>query len=135
MWLSPTVKRTTYANGDTISVEMNQYQTLQLGSTNDLTGTKISSSNVVSVFCQSDNSAEAGVAERILNIQSYLLVDKRTVSAAIRKKISIPDNRPSAMAIGHVGIITLVVVFSLAIVPDIFRVLHFMKNINRKNDI
>ena len=49
--------------------------------------------------------------EKIEEIKKELTVDKRQLSSATNRKISAPDDRPSAAAAGSLGVVILVVVF------------------------
>ncbi|XP_050396653.1 uncharacterized protein LOC126815141 [Patella vulgata] len=52
------------------------------------------------------------------NILSYLSIDEKVLSANVRRKISISDERPSAVALGILGITLLVAAISLFIISD-----------------
>ncbi|XP_048244168.1 mucin-22-like [Haliotis rufescens] len=65
-------------------------------------------------------------------LKSALAVDKSILSKTIRKRISIPDDRPSAVTLGWVGIIFIVLILMFLTVPDIFTVLVYVLKPGKK---
>ncbi|XP_071088862.1 uncharacterized protein [Haliotis cracherodii] len=65
-------------------------------------------------------------------LKSALAVDKSILSKTIRKRISIPDDRPSAVTLGWVGIIFIVLMLMFLTVPDIFTVLVYVLKPGKK---
>ena len=62
---------------------------------------------------------------RLDDIKNKLTVDKKETKAAKMKKISAPDTRPTAKAVGGaLGIGLLVLVFALIVLPDIPVIIH-----------
>ncbi|KAK6173447.1 hypothetical protein SNE40_016894 [Patella caerulea] len=61
---------------------------------------------------------------RIASIKKELYVDKRTVSATIRKKISAADSRPSSSAIGIVGVVFIITGLGMVILLDIPKIVR-----------
>ena len=51
-------------------------------------------------------------------LRKELLLDKSKLSINIRKKISVTDDRPSARAIGSIGIIILICVMMVVVLSD-----------------
>ena len=64
--------------------------------------------------------------EKIEEIKKELTVDKRQLSSATNKKISAPDDRPSAAAAGSLGVVILVVVFGGMTMMDVVPALKFV---------
>lgn len=63
--------------------------------------------------------SSAEILQSIEKIKKELTIDPKTTSAAIRKKISVQDPRPSAKAVGASGIVILVIVFGGLILLDL----------------
>ena len=51
-------------------------------------------------------------------------MDTAILSSTIRKVTSAPDQRPSAQAVGAVGIVMLVIPAVIIVVPDVVTVVH-----------
>lgn len=64
------------------------------------------------------------LAQEIEQMQKELTVLKNQTSAALRKKISVKDFRPSANASGAVCVVVLMVIAGCIIVPDLIRALR-----------
>jgi hypothetical protein len=64
------------------------------------------------------NYTSEQLAVVIEEMKKELTVQKESLSATIRKKISVMDNRPSAQSIGSFGIVILTFVLVLLIVSD-----------------
>jgi hypothetical protein len=58
--------------------------------------------------------------EIIRHFKDILHVDKRKTSNFLRRKITAPDDRVSAMSVGFVGIVLLVLPFALIVIFDCF---------------
>jgi hypothetical protein len=58
--------------------------------------------------------------EIIRHFKDILHVDKRKTSNFLRRKITAPDDRVSAMSVGFVGIVLLVLPFVLIVIFDCF---------------
>ncbi|XP_067657197.1 uncharacterized protein [Haliotis asinina] len=63
----------------------------------------------------------------IKRIQNKLLLNKENISATVRKRISVPDYRPSAQSIGYVGILVLVASLGSIVVLDFTSLLRDIK--------
>lgn len=59
------------------------------------------------------------IKESIENISKALYLDKKTTSAYVRLKTSAPDDRTSSMTMGSLGIVCIVVPFSLIFLADL----------------
>ncbi|CAC5413615.1 unnamed protein product [Mytilus coruscus] len=72
--------------------------------------------------------------EYLDELKSNLTVDQKTTTAAIRRKISVRDNRTSAVSVGSTGIILLIIpaifIFSL----DFTRFIQYIQNRKRTNN-
>ncbi|XP_067660527.1 uncharacterized protein [Haliotis asinina] len=68
--------------------------------------------------CNCNSTDNKTLEEKIEEIVLFLTVDKAKTSKSIRKKISVPDHRPSAQNIGFLGIALLVATFGLLLVAD-----------------
>nr|XP_034338769.1 E-selectin-like [Crassostrea gigas] len=66
------------------------------------------------------------LAQEIEQMQKELTVLKNQTSAALRKKISVKDFRPSANASGAVWVVVLMVIAGCIIVPDLIRALRHL---------
>ncbi|XP_071090195.1 uncharacterized protein [Haliotis cracherodii] len=63
----------------------------------------------------------------IKRIYSRLLLNKENISATVRKRISVPDSRPSAQSIGYVGILVLVASLGSIVVLDFTTLMRDVK--------
>lgn len=64
------------------------------------------------------NFTDEELTKNIEEIKKKLAVNKDQLSSNIRKKISVMDDRPSARAVGSVGVVILTVCFGLLIALD-----------------
>lgn len=64
------------------------------------------------------NFTDEELTKNIEEIKKKLAVNKEQLSSNIRKKISVMDDRPSARAVGSVGVVILTVCFGLLIALD-----------------
>ncbi|XP_033762655.1 sushi, von Willebrand factor type A, EGF and pentraxin domain-containing protein 1-like [Pecten maximus] len=64
------------------------------------------------------------LAELLAALTAELKVDKKKTSIAVRKKISVYEDRPVAKGLGSIGVAMLVFVFAFVIIPDIPRLLN-----------
>ncbi|XP_067663947.1 IgGFc-binding protein-like [Haliotis asinina] len=64
-----------------------------------------------------------GITEEI---KKRLTVPTHNLSSTIRKKISIRDNRPSAVTVGSAGIVLIVIATLIVTVPDILNMLQYI---------
>lgn len=64
------------------------------------------------------------LTQEIEQMQKELAVLKNQTSAALRKKISVKDFRPSANASGAVWVVVLIVIAGCIIVPDLIKALR-----------
>ncbi|XP_033746410.1 endochitinase A-like [Pecten maximus] len=74
--------------------------------------------NCVPCACYTNTTNNQTVEEFREEVRKKLLVDTSTLSSSIRKKTSASDPRPSAAAVGYVGIILLTMVFGGIILMD-----------------
>jgi len=65
--------------------------------------------------------------ETVNKLKAELRVEKTNLSATIRRKISVGDDRPSAIGIGVLGITVIVVVVTVIVAPDVLHLVHFIK--------
>ncbi|CAI9737072.1 uro-adherence factor A-like [Octopus vulgaris] len=77
-----------------------------------------------SCVCRVMNSSSLSKEAKIKQLIKELTVDPKSLSKYKRKKISAPDHRVSAQAIGYVGVVTLVAPFALLVILDLMT---FMK--------
>lgn len=61
-----------------------------------------------------------------------LLLDKHHLSTTVRKLTSAPDYRPSARGIGYVGVLCLVMSFSVIVIMDATRMCRIIKDSKKK---
>lgn len=77
------------------------------------------------------NSSEE-LYQRIQELRKILKVEKNSTNAYLRKKISVPDSRPSSVGIGNIcgyGVITvLVTLLVISDAPILYRQLRFGTN-------
>lgn len=64
------------------------------------------------------NFTDEELTKNIEEMKKKLTVNKEQLSSSIRKKISVKDDRPSAKAVGSVGVVILAVCFGLLIALD-----------------
>lgn len=64
------------------------------------------------------NFTDEELTKNIEEMKKKLAVNKEQLSSSIRKKISVKDDRPSAKAVGSVGVVILAVCFGLLIALD-----------------
>lgn len=64
------------------------------------------------------NFTDEELTKNIEEMKKKLSVNKEQLSSSIRKKISVKDDRPSAKAVGSVGVVILAVCFGLLIALD-----------------
>ncbi|XP_069114613.1 beta-2-glycoprotein 1-like [Argopecten irradians] len=63
----------------------------------------------------------ATLEELLAALKAELQVDKKSTSMAVRRKISVYEDRPVAKGLGAMGVVLLVFVFAFVIIPDIPR--------------
>lgn len=85
----------------------------------------VDNSSLVQCVCSCRNSSMS-LEENIEKRKKELQVNVDELSSSKRKLISVTDPRPSAQAIGHVGVGILVLVGCLFFVPDLFSGLAFI---------
>lgn len=77
------------------------------------------------------NSSEE-LYQRIQELRKILKVEKNSTNAYIRKKISVPDSRPSSVGIGNICgygvIIVLVTLLVISDAPILYRQMRFGTN-------
>ncbi len=64
------------------------------------------------------NMTQEQLLKAIQRIYNELLLNKNNISASVRKRISIPDYRPSAQSIGYVGVLVLVTTLGSIVALD-----------------
>lgn len=69
------------------------------------------------------------VADKIEELVKELTVEASNTSAAIRKKISVEDNRPSAVGVGYVGVGLMAFVFGGLVLLDSHIVFQGIKKL------
>ncbi|XP_071087392.1 fibropellin-1-like [Haliotis cracherodii] len=72
------------------------------------------------------NLTDQDLAVKIAWLKSWLLLDKSKLSSTIRKKISVPDERPSSTGIGFSGITCLIAAFGFFLFMDGLRIVQFL---------
>lgn len=70
-------------------------------------------------YFTSSTLSDAEILKSIERLKKELTIDPDTTNAAIRKKISVHDSRPSAQIIGSSGIVIFVVVFGGLVLMDL----------------
>ena len=80
-----------------------------------------------SVYFNSTILTPEELETKLQEIKSILTLEKNSLSSAIRRKISAPDDRPSARSIGAVGVAVLVSVLLAIIAMDIDIFIHFIR--------
>ncbi|OWF44191.1 C3 and PZP-like alpha-2-macroglobulin domain-containing protein 8 [Mizuhopecten yessoensis] len=93
-----------------------------------------------SCICVLVNTTSSGCAPDdvtciVKAVKKELTIDKQTLSSTIRKKTSANDDRPSAQAIGMVGVVFLVVFALLVFVPDFVALCRYMWSTQSKPDL
>ncbi|XP_061171992.1 neuropilin-1a-like [Saccostrea echinata] len=68
---------------------------------------------------------EKELRARLAGIVQNLTISKKTTSIYKRSKISAQDNRPQVMYVGSIGIAILIIVSSLIVLPDLFKLFQF----------
>ncbi|KAJ8321414.1 hypothetical protein KUTeg_001034 [Tegillarca granosa] len=131
-----TTPDTTTSAQETTSIDFTTTQTLGITTT-------VTSPAPVNTGCQCKckdlpasilNSTEAFAAfleEKIKEIQRSLTVNKKTISANIRKLTSATDSRTSATQVGSIGIAFLSVVLIGIVIPDLITLMQFLKRLKR----
>lgn len=128
-----TSEGTTNSNDDTTSVQKSISSSVQSTQEYDTTTTeKVTTTTTEQPTTNVHNTclcpchlttmstlSSAEILQSIEKIKKELTIDPKTTSAAIRKKISVQDPRPSAKAVGASGIVILVIVFGGLILLDL----------------
>ncbi|XP_050417167.1 IgGFc-binding protein [Patella vulgata] len=70
--------------------------------------------------CLPRNRSMDDIIEEVKELQDELTVEHEILSANVRKKISVVDERPSASSIGYIGVVVLSLVFGSIIALDLF---------------
>ncbi|XP_067649029.1 uncharacterized protein [Haliotis asinina] len=112
----------------TIGATHTQLETTSSATTSSMT-TSTNGSNLCRCHCRSPLNPTSGEFEEVVNaIAKTLSVPKHNLSSAIRKRKSIPDERPSSVGIGS-GVVFLVVLpFALVVLSDVQTLLCFLIN-------
>ncbi|KAK6173231.1 hypothetical protein SNE40_016720 [Patella caerulea] len=76
-------------------------------------------SNICACTCLPGNRSMDDIFEEAKVLQEELTVEHEVLSANVRKKISVQDERPSASGIGYIGVVVLILVFGSIIALDI----------------
>ncbi|CAL1532687.1 unnamed protein product [Lymnaea stagnalis] len=76
-------------------------------------------------FTLTNQEFEIKRREILLLVTENLLVDKETLSASKRKKLSVSDNRISAKTVGYTGVVTLTLVFCTLVWMDASYISNF----------
>ncbi|XP_041359941.1 topoisomerase I damage affected protein 7-like [Gigantopelta aegis] len=84
-------------------------------------------------FCRCKNST-LQLDESLQILKEYLAVNKQALSATTRKYISIEDNRPSAIAVGFIGIVFLCLSGLLLSINDLIKLWLYWYSWCRKDD-
>ncbi|XP_070200995.1 uncharacterized protein [Littorina saxatilis] len=112
-----------YANATFFSCPNNT--TITTESSEDTTVSTASPLAPCNLTTPSFNVSEEELLRILQSIRENLLLDKRNLSATIRKLTSADDDRPSAQTAGGFGIIFIVVVVAVVIFPDIISIGQF----------
>ncbi|XP_050413001.1 uncharacterized protein LOC126827560 isoform X2 [Patella vulgata] len=97
--------------------------------------TPASSRKFCACGCKTKTLTGAKLSENMKKVAKELTVEKKTLSASIRKITSAVDNRPSAVSMGYTGVILLTMALVIMIVPDLTNVLYFLKNKTRHHEL
>lgn len=87
-----------------------------------------SNTSLVPCICTCKNT-NVSLEESIERRKKELQVNVEELSSTKRKLISVDDNRPSAQALGQVGIAILAFIGGLIVLPDIISVFRFTMHI------
>lgn len=123
-----TLSTSTTGLGQTTLSDFETSKTTEDTQTEILTSTSpstVDNSSFVQCVCSCRNSSMS-LEENIEKRKKELQVNVNELSSSKRKLISVTDPRPSAQAIGHVGVGILVLVGCLFLVPDLFSGLAFI---------
>ncbi|XP_033755784.1 mucin-22-like [Pecten maximus] len=93
-----------------------------------------------SCVCVQANTTTSGCAPDDIScivkaVKKELIIDKLTLSSTIRKKTSANDDRPSAQAIGMVGVVFLVSFALTVFVPDVVTLCRYILPRHNKPNI
>ncbi|XP_061171993.1 lactadherin-like [Saccostrea echinata] len=69
---------------------------------------------------------KAELRARLVGIVQNLTVSKKTTSFYKRSKISAQDNRPQVLYVGSIGIAILFIIVNLIVLPDLFKLFHYL---------
>lgn len=126
--MQETPSTSTTGLGQTTLSDFETSKTTEDTQTEILTSTSpstVDNSSLVQCVCSCRNSSMS-LEENIEKRKKELQVNVDELSSSKRKLISVTDHRPSAQAIGHVGVGILVLVGCLFLVPDLFSGLAFI---------
>lgn len=126
--MQETLSTYTTGLGQTTLTDFETSKTTEDTQTEILTSTSpstVDNSSLVQCVCSCRNSSMS-LEENIEKRKKELQVNVDELSSSKRKLISVTDPRPSAQAIGHVGVGILVLVGCLFLVPDLFSGLAFI---------
>lgn len=126
--MQETLSTYTTGLGQTTLSDFETSKTTEDTQTEILTSTSpstVDNSSLVQCVCSCRNSSMS-LEENIEKRKKELQVNVDELSSSKRKLISVTDPRPSAQAIGHVGVGILVLVGCLFLVPDLFSGLAFI---------
>ncbi|XP_050395579.1 uncharacterized protein LOC126814471 [Patella vulgata] len=87
---------------------------------------QIVSNEFCSCSCKVINEDPQVLKDKLAEIKQNLTVNTVKLSSTIRKKNSVPDNRPSAVSVGYMGIVTMSVVFGLCVLQDLITALLYV---------
>ncbi|KAK6178468.1 hypothetical protein SNE40_013255 [Patella caerulea] len=87
---------------------------------------QVVSNEFCSCSCKIINEDPQVLEDKLAEIKQNLTVNTVKLSSTIRKKTSAPDNRPSAVSVGYMGIVTLSVVFGFFVLQDLITALLYV---------
>lgn len=100
----------------------------------DLTSSNpITSSTQRITTTQSKDVSQEDLIQSIQNMKNSLAVNKSETSSEIRKKISVYENRTSAVSMGLIGTVVIVIVMLCPVISDLTSVIQRWKKWRKKH--
>lgn len=100
----------------------------------DLTSSNpITSSTQRITTTESKDVSQEDLIQSIQNMKNSLAVNKSETSSEIRKKISVYENRTSAVSMGLIGTVVIVIVMLCPVISDLTSVIQRWKKWRKKH--
>lgn len=100
----------------------------------DLTSSNpITSSTQRITTTESKDVSQEDLIQSIQNMKNSLAVNKSETSSEIRKKISVYENRTSAVSMGLIGTVVIVIVMLCPVISDLTSVIQRWKKWTKKH--